>query len=198
MKDNARKFLETNISTGRPIPGQSLTNSPDEPSIIEGPAEFSNPREAMLYIFSVLTKPDNTLNILLSLINKIGVIDIASVTLYEGFRQGKWNPDLMLLLMEPTMYMVMALAEKAEINFVLDSEDDEEEEKILGEKAVEKIESEIGSLEKARQVAAQRLGPQSVPSEVKEVIEEAQIEPSLLEKVKMEEQSLLSREERNE
>ena len=66
------------------------------------------------------------------------------------------------------------------------------------EKAVEKIESEIGSLEKARQVAAQRLGPQSVPSEVKEVIEEAQIEPSLLEKVKMEEQSLLSREERNE
>ena len=129
---------------------------------------------------------------------KIGVIDIASVTLYEGFRQGKWNPDLMLLLMEPTMYMVMALAEKAEINFVLDSEDDEEEEKILGEKAVEKIESEIGSLEKARQVAAQRLGPQSVPSEVKEVIEEAQIEPSLLEKVKMEEQSSISREERNE
>jgi hypothetical protein len=152
----------------------------------------------MLYIFNILTMPDNTLNILLSLIKKIGVIDIASMILYEGFRQGKWNPDLMLLLMEPTMYMVMALGEKAEINFVLDSEDDEEEEKILGEKAVEKIESEIGSLEKARQEAAQRLGPQSVPSEVKEVIEEAQIEPSLLEKVKMEEQSLLSREERNE
>jgi hypothetical protein len=198
MKDNARKFLETSISNGRPIPGQSLTNSPDEPSIIEKPAEFSNPREAMLYIFNILTMPDNTLNILLSLIKKIGVIDIASMILYEGFRQGKWNPDLMLLLMEPTMYMVMALGEKAEINFVLDSEDDEEEEKILGEKAVEKIESEIGSLEKARQEAAQRLGPQSVPSEVKEVIEEAQIEPSLLEKVKMEEQSLLSREERNE
>ena len=33
----------------------------------------------------------------------------------------------MTLLMEPTMYMLMALAEKAEIDYVLDAGDDEQD-----------------------------------------------------------------------
>ena len=152
----------------------------------------------MLYVFENLTVPETTSNILLSLSKGIGVIDIASITLYTGFTEGKWNPDLMMLLMEPTMYMIMALAEKAEIKYVMDSGDDENEEEILGDRAVEEIEKGIGSLDNMRKQAAQRVSPQSVPQEVREVIEKTEIAPSILQRVEQEQeqnQSLLAREE---
>ena len=187
--------MQGSMEQGRPIPGQSLTNDPNQPYNWEKPAEYTNPKEAMLFVFESLTEPETTANILLSLSKGVGVIDIASITLYTGFLEGKWNPDLMMLLMEPTMYMVMALAEKAEIDFVIDAGDTVDEEEILGDKAVEEIEKGIGSLEAMRKQAAQRVSPQSVPQEVREVIEETEIAPSLLEKVEQEQsKSLLSKE----
>ena len=41
-----------------------------------------------------------------------------------GFQAGKWNPDLMLMLIEPTIYMLLAIAEQIGIDPVLDREDD--------------------------------------------------------------------------
>jgi hypothetical protein len=46
--------------------------------------------------------------------------------LFSGFNEGKYNPDLMLLMIEPTAYMIMALAERAGIDYEV-MEDDEEE-----------------------------------------------------------------------
>ena len=195
VSEKAINFMQGSMERGRPIPGQSLTNDPSQPYNWEKPAEYTNPKEAMLFVFESLTEPETTSNILLSLGKGVGVIDIASITLYTGFLEGKWNPDLMMLLMEPTMYMVMALAEKAEIDFVMDAGDKVDEEEILGDKAVEEIEKGIGSLEAMRKQAAQRVSPQSVPQEVREVIEETEIAPSLLEKVEQEQsKSLLSKE----
>lgn len=196
MTEKAAQFVQGNMERGRPIPGQSLTNDPSQPYNWEKAPEFTNSKEAMLYVFENLTVPETTANILLSLTKGIGVIDIASITLYTGFTEGKWNPDLMMLLMEPTMYMVMALAEKAELDFVMDSAEEVGEEEILGDKAVQQIEEGIGSLDAMRKQAAQRVSPQSVPQEVREVIEETTIEPSILEKVeKVKSNSLLAREE---
>ena len=196
MTEKAAQFVQGNMERGRPIPGQSLTNDPSQPYNWEKAPEFTNAKEAMLYVFENLTVPETTANILLSLSKGIGVIDIASITLYTGFTEGKWNPDLMMLLMEPTMYMVMALAEKAELDFVMDSAEEVGEEEILGDKAIQQIEEGIGSLDAMRKQAAQRVSPQSVPQEVREVIEEAKIEPSILEKVeKVKSNSLLAREE---
>jgi hypothetical protein len=193
--EKAIQFMQGNMEKGRPIPGQSLTNSPEEPYNWEKPAEYTNTKEAMMFVFESLTVPETTANILLSLNKGIGIIDIASITLYTGFTEGKWNPDLMMLLMEPTMYMIMALAEKAEIEYVMDSEDEVEEEEILGDRAVEEIEKGIGSLDAVRKQAAQRVSPQSVPQEVREIIEETNIEPSILERVEQEQnKSLLSKE----
>jgi len=195
VSEKAVNFMQGSMERGRPIPGQSLTNDPSQPYNWEKPAEYTNPKEAMLFVFESLTEPETTSNILLSLGKGVGVIDIASITLYTGFLEGKWNPDLMMLLMEPTMYMVMALAEKAEIDFVMDAGDKVDEEEILGDKAVEEIEKGIGSLEAMRKQAAQRVSPQSVPQEVREVIEKTEIAPSLLEKVEQEQsKSLLSKE----
>tara|TARA_Y100000114_G_scaffold123861_1_gene119508 strand:+ start:428 stop:1024 length:597 start_codon:yes stop_codon:yes gene_type:complete len=194
ISNNAIDFLQQSLDTGRPIPGQSLTNSPEEPYNWEKPAEFSNPKEAMLYTFSLLTEPETTANILINVTKGVSIIDIASIVLYQGFLEGKWNPDLMILLMEPTMYMVMALCEKAEIPYKLDSADDEDVEEIMGDKAVEKIEQEIGALDQVRRKAVQQVSPQSVPADVKEVIEQTEIQPSLLEKVEeVKSNSLLSK-----
>ena len=196
MTEKASQFIQGNMERGRPIPGQSLTNDPSQPYNWEKAPEFTNSKEAMLYVFENLTVPETTANILLSLSKGIGVIDIASITLYTGFTEGKWNPDLMMLLMEPTMYMVMALAEKAELDFVMDSSEEVGEEEILGDKAIEQIEEGIGSLDAMRKQAAQRVSPQSVPQEVREVIEETTIEPSILEKVEeVKSNSLLARED---
>jgi hypothetical protein len=195
--EKAVNFIQGSLNTGRAIPGQSLTNDPSQPYNWERPAEYTNPREAMLYVFETLTVPDTTANVLLSISNGVGVVDIASITLYSGFLEGKWSPDLMLLLMEPTMYMIMALAEKADIPYSLEAGDDEAPVEMSPEKQIETIESGISELDKMRQVAAQRVNPQSVPQDVREVIEETELSPSLLERVKEQTQSksLLGREE---
>ena len=196
ITEKASQFIQGNMERGRPIPGQSLTNDPSQPYNWEKAPEFTNSKEAMLYVFENLTVPETTANILLSLSKGIGVIDIASIRLYTGFTEGKWNPDMMMLLMEPTMYMVMALAEKAELDFVMDSAEEVGEEEILGDKAIQQIEEGIGSLDAMRKQAAQRVSPQSVPEEVREVIEETSIEPSILEKVEqVKSNSLLAKEE---
>jgi len=195
--EKAINFIQGNLERGQAIPGQSLTNSPDEPYNWEKPSEYSNPREAMLYVFESLTVPETTTNILLSLSNGVGVIDIASITLYSGFLEGKWNPDLMALLMEPTMFMIMALAEKANIDFDLEAGDKDKPEEMSGESQLETITSGVNELDKMRQIAASRVSPQSVPQEVRTIIEETELSPSLLQRVEEETQSksLLGKEE---
>ena len=196
VSEKAINFIQGSLNTGRAIPGQSLTNSPDQPYNWEKPTEYTNPREAMLYVFETLTVPETTTNVLLSLSNGVGVVDIASITLYAGFLEGKWNPDLMLLLMEPTMYMVMALAEKANIPYSLEAGDDEAPVEMSPDKQVATLEKGINELDKMKQVAASRVNPQSVPKEVRKVIEETELSPSLLEKVEEKTNtSLLAKEE---
>lgn len=191
----AINFIQGGLETGKAIPGQSLTNDPSQPYNWEKPAEYSNPNEAMLYIFESLTVPETTTNTLLSISNGVGIIDIASIVLYSGFLEGKWNPDLMTLLMEPTMYMLMALAEKAEIDYVLDAGDDERDTvEMSPEKQIETIKGGISELDKMRKISAQRVNPQSVPQEVRKIIEETELSPSLLERVEQEKStSLLGR-----
>ena len=196
VSEKAINFIQGSLDKGRPIPGQSLTNSPDQAYNWEKPSEYSNPREAMLYVFETLTVPETTTNVLLSLNNGVGVIDIASITLYSGFLEGKWNPDLMLLLMEPTMYMVMALAEKANIPYSLEAGDDEAPVEMSPDKQVATLEKGINELDKMKQVAVNRVSPQSVPKEVRKVIEETELSTSLLEKVEEKTNtSLLAKEE---
>jgi len=197
VSDKAVEFLGNSLNTGRPIPGQSLTNSPDQPYKWEQPSEFVNTGEATTYVFGLLTEPETTSNLLLSITNGVSIIDLASIVLYSGFLEGKWNPDLMTLLMEPTMFMIMALAEKADIDYDLEAGDKDRPNEMSGDKAIETLQSGINELDKIRQMAVSRVNPQSVPQEVREVIEETELSPSLLQRVEEETQSknLLGREE---
>jgi hypothetical protein len=104
----------------RPIPGQSLTNDPDNPLPFEGPPTFTKKKDALEYIFTQMTKPENYSQVMEMLAQGGPVTDISQTILMKGFQEGKWNPDMFLMLLEPTMYMTMALAERADIDYTID------------------------------------------------------------------------------
>ena len=74
ISEKGIKFLNNSLDRGRPIPGQSLTNSPEQPYKWESPPEFTNPREGMLHVFEALTVPETVENVIYSLSDGIGVI----------------------------------------------------------------------------------------------------------------------------
>jgi hypothetical protein len=90
--------------------------------------------------------------------------------LFDGFRQGKWNPDLMMMLAEPLAYIIIALAERADIDVVIyrdEEEDAKDEEELFG---VEFDSQRIEKLQKAAQAGKVPAG--LVPPEIVEQIEE--------------------------
>ena len=189
------EFLQNSLDAGRAIPGQSLTNAPNQAYGWERPPEFTNPNDTMYYIFETLIDENTITNLLTSIKNKVGIIDLTSIVLYSGFLEGKWNPDMMTLMFEPTMYMMMALAEKANIDYVLESKDEEIEEEGDPDEKLEIYAQGTNALQKIKQESLNKINPQSVSPEVKEAIEELEINPSLLERVnEPETNSLLSRE----
>lgn len=191
--EKAINFMQESMERGRPVPGQSLTNDPDQKYNWEKPTEYNNSREANLAIFELLTVPETTSNILESLIGGVSVIDISSIVLYQGFLEGKWNPDLMTLLMEPTMYMIIALAQKADIEFKIDSIDEKEE---TGEKTLEVLNKGLSQLDKIKNQTVEKINPQVLPSDVRDMVQDLEIPQSILSKVEnIEEnkQSLLSK-----
>ena len=189
--------VEAFAKAGKPIPGQSLTSNPDEPRPFESPPEFTNFKEALDYTVGELLEEEAYMSIVGAIGDGVPIIDLVMQITYVGFREGKWNPDLMMLLMEPTMYMIMALAEKADIDFDLEAGDRENPIEMSAESQLETITSGVSELDKMRKMAASKVSPQSVPQEVRTMIEETELSPSLLEKVEKETQSksLLGREE---
>jgi hypothetical protein len=113
----------------RPIPGQSLTNDPENPAPYEKAPVFTNLNKAQDAIFSKLIDEEVYVPIM-SLLDtgEATIMELTQNLLYVGFRAGQWNPDLMLMLAEPTAYMIMALAERAGIDYEIDEEEDEEKE----------------------------------------------------------------------
>ena len=184
VSDKAVEFLGNSLNTGRPVPGQSLTNSPEQPYKWEQPSEFVNTGEATTYVFGLLTEPETTSNLLLSITNGVSIIDLASIVLYSGFLEGKWNPDTMLLLMEPTMYMIMALAEKADIEYQMESGESEQPTEMSPDNQIKFIKSRVNELDKIREQSVSKINPKVIPENVREMVEEVELSPSLLEKVK--------------
>lgn len=107
-----------------PVPGQSLTNDPNTRYKWEQPPEFTSLKDARETLFFSLTEPKRLESLQTLMINKVSINTIAETLLVEGFRAGKFNPDMVINLMEPTMVMLLAIAEKSGINPVVESEDD--------------------------------------------------------------------------
>ena len=136
------EFLSTN---GRPIPGESLTNSPDTPYPWEQATQFTELEPAIDALFIELTEPET-----------------------DGFQKGMWNPDLLLLLVEPVMYMLMALGEKAGIMDAVIYSDEQED--------YDDDDKQLNSIEKAIDIAQDKVVPKLksgvMPQNIQEKIKE--------------------------
>ena len=129
VKPQSNQFDDVGVNPfNAPIPGESLTASPDTPTAWERPPEFTDQEDAMRAVYFELTEQD-TLRKLINIISEgVALDEIAQVILYKGYRSGKFNPDMVLLLAEPTIYLLIAIADYAEIkDYVLyegEQEDD--------------------------------------------------------------------------
>ena len=107
------------------------------------------------------------------------VMELVQLVLFDGFQKGKWNPDLMLMLAEPLAYIIIALAERADIDVIIyreENEDEDADEEMLGVKFEAK---RIEKLKKAAQAGKVPAGV--IPKEILEQIEELpKIEPKSL------------------
>ena len=132
-------FFKAGTSFNKPIPGQSLMSDPDKPMPFEKAPLYTDRTDVLENFFEMLTEPKVYDGLLDSLETGITVMDVVQTLLYQGFRQGDFNPDMMLLVAEPLAYMIAALAERADVDFIIseddeDDEDDEEDLPVLSEK----------------------------------------------------------------
>ena len=98
-----------------PIPGESLTSPSDMPKAWERPPQYTEQDEAMEEVYMEITNDDNLMPLIKMIDDGIPLDEIAQVILYKGYTQGLYNPDLMTLLAEPTLYLLKAIADYADI-----------------------------------------------------------------------------------
>ena len=111
-----------------PTPGESLTKTPEEIFPWEQASEYTEVRPFMEDLFLQLTEDkDRYVKLLVSFLQQVSIADTTQMLLYTSWRAGKINTDLMLLLIEPVMYLLIAMAEQAEIEPVIYDEEDVDE-----------------------------------------------------------------------
>lgn len=106
-----------------PIPGQSLTQSPDSRLPYETPPKFTDIQEFIDETFLRFTNEDGLPDLLDAMRMGLPVEHIAEKYLTKTFKDGEITPDMLLLAIEPTIYMLISLATYAEIDPVLYPED---------------------------------------------------------------------------
>tara|TARA_R100000458_G_C8258631_1_gene234390 strand:+ start:359 stop:1000 length:642 start_codon:yes stop_codon:yes gene_type:complete len=193
-----------------PVPGQSLTNSPDEPYPWEKPPVITSQRDAINRIFLDVIKPDNMETLARLMMNQVPIANISELLLKTAFQKGFINPDLAISLMEPVMYMLLTIAEKVGIDPVLADDDMEEENLEMlrdpQESAIKNIKMaeesnnpiNIPRPKRLREVQAQpRNIPLSNPDLKKQLdnLDTSKVRASILQKTSNNRESLLGKEE---
>lgn len=151
-------YLAAQAQMDRPIPGMSLTNDPNNPAPYEQPPKFTNVHEANYYLWDYVTSENVYPRLMRAVAQGVPVMSMVEVILFNEFQQGSFNPDLMLMLAEPLAYMIIALAERLDLDIEIDNEDDEGD--VFG---VEMAEGKLDSLKER----ASKMGmvPQGMLSE---------------------------------
>jgi hypothetical protein len=126
-------FFKAGTSFESPIPGQSLTNDPDSPAPFEKAPKFTERTEVLEYYFEQFTDEEMYSSLMDNLQAGVTVMEIVQVLIYQGFQEGLYNPDLMLMIAEPLAYMIAALAERADVDFIIMEDDDEDDDEVKGE-----------------------------------------------------------------
>ena len=78
-------FYKIGTSFKRPIPGESLTRSPEDRYAWEQPPAITDPREASRFFLTKLTEPEVYNSVLDSVEQGTPLMDIAQVLMYQAF-----------------------------------------------------------------------------------------------------------------
>ena len=171
------KELQSLSETALPVPGQSLTNDPDRPLPFEQAPVHVELSPAIDALLVRLCQPEIFQGIVGALAAGIPVAEMAEQILFEGFAQGQYNPDLMLLLVEPVMYILISFADMVDIEPRIDDDDEDTPEE------------QLSNIEQAMEKAKENFVPTQVPSSIKTKVEK------LTENIAVKSKSLLSKEE---
>ena len=160
-----------------PIPGQSLTADPDNPYPWEQPPKYTTLNSALHSLFDFMTEEETYMEIVAALGDGMPVGNLTETILQDGFQKGAWNPDLMIQLVEPTMYMVMSMAEKAGVKYRIDNEDNPDLEDADPQ-------DELGSLQELNKIARENITTENpalkLPQEIQEELKQMEVPESLL------------------
>ena len=168
------RIREISSGTSRPLAGESLTNDPESPLAFEGTVQFSQKEDALEYLFVLLTEEDTYENLLSMLMDGIPIMHIVKIILYRGFSDGLWNPDMLLILAEPLAYMIMALAERADIDFKIDEDDEEEVARTQEPKKLQRMDTALQQVKPTEET--------ELPAGISQRIENVPVPPSLMAK----------------
>jgi len=163
----------------RPIPGQSLTNDPDTPLPYEQPPTYTNRDEALEYFFALFVDEENYSNIMELISTPFPIMDIVKIYLIEAFEEGLINPDMLMILAEPLAYMLMALAERADIDFIIereeegDVEDDDDMDVDTEQKSLGVLDNALGRMDNVQKT-------EDFPEELDQQIQQQEMPQSLL------------------
>ena len=188
------RMLESLQEMKRPIPGQSLVNDPESPAPYERAPKNTSLKKTQEFIFSKLIEEETYVPIMTLLDSgEATIMEVTQNLLYAGFRAGQWNPDLMLLLAEPTAYMLMALAERADIDYKITDSDDEiisEDDKEMGTDNADTRLKDVKETIKSK--APSSLNENVIPKDIRDRLDQAPVESLLASRAEeTEPQSLL-------
>tara|TARA_Y100000401_G_scaffold73724_1_gene59701 strand:+ start:1180 stop:1770 length:591 start_codon:yes stop_codon:yes gene_type:complete len=165
--------IDSRVSLNRSIPGQSLTSDPDNPWPWEKPPEFVNLDESLRYLLNIITQRDAYSSLMDMTAKGTPLMEISQVLLFQGFTEGKWNPDLMMILAEPLCYMLLALCERNDIDpIIYDGEDEDSDEEVQ----MFNVDMKKDKLRKLAEAARKDTIPAGVlPTEIKEDLENIEV-----------------------
>jgi hypothetical protein len=146
---------EVNLFDG-PIPGQSMTASLENKMPWDGPPKYSSVREASEAIFLDLLEDENLKAVTKLMAGGTPITDVTHMLLVAGFSKGQFNPDLMMLLIEPIMYMLMAIADKVgitDVKMYSGEEEDEAGDDISEEENRENVNTTLQTIFQGRKIA---------------------------------------------
>jgi hypothetical protein len=149
----------------------------------EKPPQYTEEDEAMEAVYLELTSEDNLMPLIDLINDKTPLDQIAQVLLYRGYTKGLYNPDLMLMLAEPTIYLLIAIADYADIkDYVLYEGEEDDPDGAIYDDDVEPVEADVEDEDE---------GKAEQPKSTEEIVQyeepsEDSVSPSLLSKIKKE------------
>jgi hypothetical protein len=141
-----------------PTPGESLTRDPEQKFPWEQPPQLTEVEPVIKEIFINITEKEKLLDLLHLLRKGTPVDELTQVILYRGMTQGIYNTDLMMLLIEPVMYLLIAIAEEYEIDPVIYEGMDQD--------IAEESDFDIAIAEKDKEEQGKRPTAKNVPSSI--------------------------------